>query len=922
MLLTGVVFLGTYAYKNFLGRLGPIGKLTLLYAMSGGLLGVGAWLYRKQETLKNYAQVLFAGGLAAVYFTTYAAHHIPTLRVINSPLVDGALLLGWAGIVVWLADKRKSEVLALFAVGLAFYSSVMTHVGLFTLYSNLILTLTGVFFLVRNRWATLSTVTLFASYGGYAFWRFYHGGEWHWAGPEEGLWKGTYFLICYWALFTAAVFTTTHEEFAGKKRASFLSVNNGAFFTLFILTMLQVRHGGFWKFALLYGSALVGLAAVCRVRFREDKLSSNAYLTQGLLLVTVGFITYYSGLKLALVLATESVLLTLSNRYVASRIIQLGAAATAALAVGFALATMDRLVRADLIIGSFIGAAMLLNAWGSRWKQNEKMEVLSTIWFTTLGLVVWFATTWMQTEGQNRGLALAIESAVFVLASRPLRNFALRHGALPYAAAAVAWAIYTMNGLEHSGLYTGLAIGALVLLDDLLTPEEEEASGSRTVTAKPLFTGLALLMWLWTTWIFTPPAHLGAVIAMEGLLFLFAWPLLKSKSLTVGGLAFIFIAQLLCLFNLLPKGTDLPLWASIKVPWWNPVLVAVISLGVTHWAQKQRRWSLAKGSSEALQLAFVLPFLAILFFWLHPHFSHGGWLAFTAVMALAVTVYGLATRLWVVAAAGQIYIAYSVLAFLRWVLFASGAAKPSWQLTLVPIAALIALSLLAQYLLRSLENKKSEWLNNIGVLYRAIAVTISIAWVFQYVHDIDHVWVFGLLGAACFAGLFLRKSRELLRVSAVYSGVAILVLWSRMFVHSFQYFPNLLVILSLLAQEAIAQRRADRFALPRRAHVAVMIVGLSSLWLWVSKWVAHEDLTAVWAVLALAIFVAGFALKEKIYRWSGLAVLTAALGRVVLHDIWGLGTIYRILSFMALGIVLLVLGLIYTKYQEKIREWL
>jgi uncharacterized membrane protein len=58
------------------------------------------------------------------------------------------------------------------------------------------------------------------------------------------------------------------------------------------------------------------------------------------------------------------------------------------------------------------------------------------------------------------------------------------------------------------------------------------------------------------------------------------------------------------------------------------------------------------------------------------------------------------------------------------------------------------------------------------------------------------------------------------------------------------------------------------------------------------------------------------------YRWVGLGVLAFALGRVVFFDVWKLQTVYQILSFMALGIVLLVLGFIYSKYQEKIREWL
>ena len=77
-----------------------------------------------------------------------------------------------------------------------------------------------------------------------------------------------------------------------------------------------------------------------------------------------------------------------------------------------------------------------------------------------------------------------------------------------------------------------------------------------------------------------------------------------------------------------------------------------------------------------------------------------------------------------------------------------------------------------------------------------------------------------------------------------------------------------------------------------------------------------------WSVLALGLFVLGLALRERMYRWLGLAVLGCALGRVIFFDVWKLQTLYRIVSFMALGIVLLVLGFIYNKYLEKIRQWL
>lgn len=165
ILLTGFVFLANLAYRQIVPQLGAAGKVALLYVGSAALLGVGAWLQRRQakETLRNYAHVLLAGGLGAVYFTTYAAHHYEPLRVVGSAVLDGALLLGWAGFIVWLANRRKSETLALFALGLGFYTAVVTRVGTFTLASNLVLTIATVFFLVRNRWAHLTLAGLVAS---------------------------------------------------------------------------------------------------------------------------------------------------------------------------------------------------------------------------------------------------------------------------------------------------------------------------------------------------------------------------------------------------------------------------------------------------------------------------------------------------------------------------------------------------------------------------------------------------------------------------------------------------------------------------------------------------------------------------------------------------------------------------------------
>jgi uncharacterized membrane protein len=110
-------------------------------------------------------------------------------------------------------------------------------------------------------------------------------------------------------------------------------------------------------------------------------------------------------------------------------------------------------------------------------------------------------------------------------------------------------------------------------------------------------------------------------------------------------------------------------------------------------------------------------------------------------------------------------------------------------------------------------------------------------------------------------------------------------------------------------------------------HTTMILLGGLSLWRFTSKWVVLLQsegfyLAVAWAALALLLFVAGLLMSERIYRWLGLSVLGCTLGRVVIFDVWKLERLYQILSFMALGIVLLILGFIYIKYEQKIKEWL
>jgi hypothetical protein len=1020
LVLTGLVFFGNLAYHDYVSKLGPGGKVSLLYLASGVLVAAGAWWQRKavKPALKNYGQVLFAGGLAAVYFTTYAAYHFEPLRVIQNPLADGLLLLFCAGFMVWNAEHRKSEVLALVALGLAYYTSIITRVGLFTLYSNLVLTAASVVFLVRNRWAALSFLSLAATYTAYSFWRFFNGSGWHWASPEEGLWTGASFLIGYWVIFTTAVFLSKDTKFAGQNRAAFLTANNAAFFTLFVLTMWQVQTGSFWEFALVFGAVLLALAESARRFLAAEPLAKNTYLTQGLLVVTAGVVFKFAGMDLALMLALESVTLLLLGQLRKSLVLQTGAYITAAMAVGWSMATMKPFDHRGLFLGAGLGALMLFNAFLAHRQAASSRSLLRAQpgYFTVLALAVWLVATLNNTSREQFPVVLAIEAIGIILSIYLLRVREISLPGLAYLAIAqLVWSAEAFTGPApapwwnpvlmillalglsfwwqrqrvldlHSqtefgglvfgrlpvfgknlalfagmhvavelaggwdfevvsrhpagGLFVPIGLGALMVVDTLLAHRQTPPAGSLRLRPQPSYsTVLALIIWLAVTWHNTGRLDFPLVLAAEGLLLTFSIYLLRVPEIALFGQGYILLAQCAWLVNSIAAGQT--------PPWWNPLLLVAITVVLGHWWQTQaaRIAQVVSGApakqapvqSNAgqeqdvvavglfIQAVYALAVVAVLYCWLSPQVGPPAWLALTSLLAIGLTVYGVAARAWWLAAFGQIFVLISGAQF-AWQL---SEAKPNWLPALAPMAALSLLSAGTVLWFRrkpDASRSLSGPLLQTSLIYRWVALAMSIWWVCAYIPERERVWLLALLGLWFFLWAGWRRSREALLFSAAFTVAALMLFWLPLLESPQAYWPNLLVIFVLLAQRQLARRLPDRYPLEPAAHYTVIIIGGLSLWLFLSRWVLANEwnsyLTACWSGLALALFTAGILLRERMYRWMGLGILACALGRVVVYDIWKLSQVFRVLSLMALGIVLLVLGFIYSKYQDKIKEWL
>ena len=80
--------------------------------------------------------------------------------------------------------------------------------------------------------------------------------------------------------------------------------------------------------------------------------------------------------------------------------------------------------------------------------------------------------------------------------------------------------------------------------------------------------------------------------------------------------------------------------------------------------------------------------------------------------------------------------------------------------------------------------------------------------------------------------------------------------------------------------------------------------------------------TVTWGALAAVLLATGFPTRERLLRLSGLGVLLACITRLFVFDLPQLEELARIISFVALGAVLLSVSWIYTRYRARIQKYL
>lgn len=86
--------------------------------------------------------------------------------------------------------------------------------------------------------------------------------------------------------------------------------------------------------------------------------------------------------------------------------------------------------------------------------------------------------------------------------------------------------------------------------------------------------------------------------------------------------------------------------------------------------------------------------------------------------------------------------------------------------------------------------------------------------------------------------------------------------------------------------------------------------------------ISGEMLTVAWGFEGLALLGCGFVLRERVLRLQGLAMLLVCILKLFLYDLRNLDTFPRILSFIALGAIMLGVSWIYTRFRNHLKSLL
>ena len=943
LLLTG---LGSLAWfnKDFFLELSKETKVTLFYILSFGMGGLGLWLHRRKKELENFGQVLIAGSFAGTYFTTYAAHIFPPVKIIESSALVLILLFLLGVLMIGAAEKLKSQTIALFAIGSSYYATYvpLIHQGTISpwiiLASNLILAIASVVFMVRNQWFRIPAMSMGASYLGFFIWRFLE------KNPDFLL--VTLFLGSLWFVYTVAVFVCKHNEFSDNHRATFLTLNNASLFGFMTWEMFKSSESNFWILGLSIGLILIACAFIASKFLSKHPLTKNAYLVQGLSLATLGLMTTKQSESIkGSILAAETLVLLFSSSRLKSILVRYAAVVVSIASLTFGFISIYNnsgdYFMSSLTITGFLLACGILSAK----KIENKNKILLrqfTSYFTGAAILIFTGAVLYQLNNLENSVISSPFYNLLILSSIPIigciSHYSLRIreltllGQIPFVFVSVFSLDFIANQESIFQIISILVLtlcfihwwkirGHLILNPDdhntrlLKIPSIIEACYSVVIVAQIFSWSISTTfdsssnneVWLW----------LGPLLAMALMIYS-----IVAKLKYLGALSQLFLgfACLIQIETCLEGHKENPLLALIPMA---TIMVTLFLIKVGSHKFSSLKEQLKK-YLLMIQTCYSFLFTLLVILWVL-NYCPDEYRSLVS-MILTVTCFQVGNKIFTSHKNLTQYLSLSYL--VTGFLYLTGELSDNNAsiLSLVGILGLISFQQVSKSFQKL--NSLSYKVQNSTVISTCIAI---FAWC--TVKSLETPEAYRALAnltlsVACL--LISTKSFIVHKKQFYYLSISFLVAG---FFHLFGELANkgnevsiysLLGILGLMFFQQVSKSSVNSFTKSNVAHNAIIISVSIALFAWCTVKVSGLGAglrLITWAGLAVIYFLAGIGLKERWYRLIGLLILGVSLLSLV-PIIWDMSTTVKIASLFVLGAVFVGLGYIYTRYKDHIKKLL
>jgi uncharacterized membrane protein len=120
-----------------------------------------------------------------------------------------------------------------------------------------------------------------------------------------------------------------------------------------------------------------------------------------------------------------------------------------------------------------------------------------------------------------------------------------------------------------------------------------------------------------------------------------------------------------------------------------------------------------------------------------------------------------------------------------------------------------------------------------------------------------------------------------------------------------------------------------RISVDMAGHAVMLVALVLEVLGWAARVAAPENLSSVRSA-SVSILLAGYALllvsigvatSYRVNRLLGLGLVAVVVGKLYLHDVWQLRRIYRVTAFAVLGLLLLLMSFLYSRYRGSIEGW-